>query len=78
MTTPWICAVCGATEDEAGVFIDVVCHHCGRPLCGEHAERLFDEAFGGFRAGQEALSDHCSACARAHHPRSRHWEGTPG
>jgi hypothetical protein len=73
--TAWACAACGAVEGEAGASVDFVCHHCGKPLCREHARLLFDQDFGGKRAGQEALSSHCSACARSHHSRSRLEEG---
>lgn len=35
------CAICGSEQN-----VNVVCHHCGRPLCEKHRQlRVNDKAF---------------------------------
>ena len=60
----WQCAVC-----YDGKNVDVVCHHCGKPLCdNEETCRAFivDEDF----AGEGVQAYHCPSCVREHHPRA--------
>lgn len=58
----WECGVCRASEEEDGVKIRAVCHHCGVPLCSADRLIIDDPAFGGDDA------EHCEACAERFHP----------
>lgn len=62
----WQCAVCYERED-----VNVVCHHCGRPLCAKKQDGIetcrllvVDDAF----AETDVRAYHCPGCARKHHP----------
>jgi len=58
----WRCAVCYSQDG-----VNVVCHHCGRPLCDDEKTCrviIKDEAF----AGGKVKAYHCPECARKHHP----------
>lgn len=52
----WKCGVCGEGN------IEVVCHHCGKPLCKDHLRVVRDKAFSSF-----AEAYHCEACKEEHH-----------
>ncbi|HET6289346.1 MAG TPA: hypothetical protein VFG15_21680 [Amycolatopsis sp.] len=80
----WECGDCNAREDEEkGVAVDAVCHHCGKPLCREHQVIVgIDEAFA---APPEVLpipgnrsAVHCDTCNRTHHVRATLLEGIHG
>lgn len=53
------CGICQTEED-----VDVVCHHCGMPLCAEHRIRWWDNAF-----HKRPLAAHCFNCLLANHIR---------
>lgn len=55
------CAECNASEEQDNVTIDYVCHHCGKPLCRNHAQALKDAAFAGPR-WKKPTAYHCTAC----------------
>lgn len=66
----WECAEC------IREVMTAVCHHCGKPLCEEHAVVVADDALAGYNSelfGRDrALGDHavhCGDCHRQHHPR---------
>jgi hypothetical protein len=62
----WKCAYCGAPGKAKWI---AVCHHCGRPVCERHRERITDDAFG---AGSSAsrMAIHCPDCRRCYHPQA--------
>ena len=63
----WEYAYCGEPEKKSEWI--PVCHHCGRPLCERHSQRITDDAFGsGSSASRMAI--HCSDCRREHHPQT--------
>jgi hypothetical protein len=40
------CGECGAVHGSRdSVTVEVVCHHCGKPLCNKHRMRIIDDAF---------------------------------
>jgi hypothetical protein len=68
----WECAECVRDSMTA------VCHHCGKPLCDEHAVIVADDALAEYDASVStramSLSDqavHCADCQRQHHMRSQ-------
>lgn len=62
----WRCAECGKAEEGKKFAIDAVCHHCGKPLCRTHQNRIGDDAFHGHE-GQSSRAVHCPQCRRRHH-----------
>jgi len=63
----WECAECHGREGEDRIWIDAVCHHCGKPLCRDDRVLIADAAFapGPGEAPQETV--HCKACKRRYH-----------
>jgi hypothetical protein len=68
----WECAECIREEMTA------VCHHCGKPLCEEHAVVVPDDALAEYDrtvfGRDRAVSDHavhCEDCQRQHHPKAQ-------
>lgn len=55
----------------------VVCHHCGKPLCTEHAYVLADDAFSDHKGPQSIHAAHCKDCRQAYHPRAVLGQRTP-
>lgn len=49
-------------DSDEEVVVEVVCHHCGKPLCQRHRKLNIDEGFS--RKGQERRPEsvHCGAC----------------
>jgi hypothetical protein len=66
----WECGECGAMEGSDGTKVQVVCHHCGKPLCQTHGMRIVDDAFSGGDAPTGRQAYHCDECKRANHPRA--------
>ncbi|WP_433261772.1 hypothetical protein ACQPZF_27730 [Actinosynnema sp. CS-041913] len=66
----WECAECHAREGAGQVFIDAVCHHCGKPLCRHDRVRIVDEAFAESDRHSAQLALHCKECKQRHHPRA--------
>jgi hypothetical protein len=72
----WECAECQSREGtpvpggarDATVKVDVVCHHCGKPLCEHDRFMLVDDAFD-LSAGSTPRAAHCKECRQRHHPR---------
>ncbi|MFC6087837.1 hypothetical protein [Saccharothrix lopnurensis] len=73
----WECAECQLGEGTpvpggapgVTVEIDVVCHHCGKPLCRNDRFVLVDDAFDA-SAGEDApRAAHCKECRQRYHPR---------
>jgi len=63
------CASCGSTES-----VDAVCHHCGKPVCGNRENCRFeiqDSAFGSMLVGSSVVAVHCRECWQAFHPGTR-------
>ncbi|MEW5988033.1 MAG: hypothetical protein AB1791_15480, partial [Chloroflexota bacterium] len=60
------CGRCGTT---AGV--EVVCHHCGRPLCRRHRIQAMDRTLknenGKNADGKKVSAYHCRECRRKYH-----------
>jgi hypothetical protein len=62
------CASCGSGEK-----VDAVCHHCGKPLCGDRDSCRFeiqDSAFGSAPASP-VVAVHCRECWQTFHPGTR-------
>jgi hypothetical protein len=62
------CANCGSTEN-----VDAVCHHCGKPLCGDLENcrcEIEDSAFGSTPVSP-VVAFHCRECWQVHHPGTR-------
>jgi hypothetical protein len=67
----WKCGQCDEVEgrqfpdsDEV-VKVDVVCHHCGKPLCQRHRRLRIDEGFSRKRwrrRERRPHSVHCTTC----------------
>ena len=55
----WECGECRATEGgkQEGVRVDVVCHHCGKPLCQKHRILIVDDAFDPSAASSKSPQD---------------------
>ena len=54
-------------EEEAPGRPILVCHHCGKPICAEHAwEVTRDEAFAG-TASEPVSAVHCAECRAKYH-----------
>jgi hypothetical protein len=64
----WKCGHCGEVdgrefpESDEIVKVDVVCHHCGKPLCQRHQRLRIDEGFSRRRRERRPQSVHCIAC----------------
>ena len=70
---PWECADCGEKEHR-NVKIPV-CHHCGKPVCEKHREKLTDDAFSyGPAPTQSRVAVHCLDCKKEFHPRATNLE----
>lgn len=63
----WECGECSRAEDD-DVRVSWVCHHCGKPLCGEHTLLLNDGAFSSPSHVLGMSAAHCHECRDAHHP----------
>jgi hypothetical protein len=68
----WECAECLRNQ------MTTVCHHCGKPLCGEHVVVIVDDALSGdegtVTTRAHTLSGrarHCADCQKQHHPRAQ-------
>lgn len=70
MALTWECSHCGKKEPEDGVVIDVVCHHCGRPLCSADRIAIHDEVFDYQSQPRAVMAFHCEQCKRRFHPYS--------
>jgi hypothetical protein len=71
MALTWECSHCGRKEPEDGVGIDVVCHHCGKPLCSNDRIALHDEVFESRSETRAvAVAFHCKECKKLFHPYS--------
>ncbi len=69
------CEECRKTEPEIKVV--AVCHHCGKPLCGDDAIGLRDPAFAA-KAGQSPpAAAHCPPCREQYHSRIKPAEEIP-
>ncbi|MEU5260487.1 hypothetical protein [Amycolatopsis sp. NPDC021455] len=86
----WECSDCSEREDDQdGVVIDAVCHHCGKPLCRKDQMVVaLDDAFAparltdvvppeGFGVAPAGFAVHCKSCLTAHHGRATLLEGLP-
>lgn len=76
---PWECGECGAVEGkdkvtvegkEVVVTVDVICHHCGKPLCQKHRIQIVDDAFSSDDKPVSREAYHCDECKKAYHPRA--------
>jgi hypothetical protein len=65
----WECAECNV-QDRKKNRIDGVCHHCGKPLCGDDQVLIPDDAFAALSGEASQAAVHCRACRRQHHPRA--------
>lgn len=65
MNVNYICSKCGG---ESQIW-SVACHHCGMPLCTQHAKSIIDDAFDG-NATEEVRAFHCESCLKKHHPKA--------
>ena len=67
MADRWKCGQCdevdGRTfrESDELVEVDVVCHHCGKPLCQRHRRFRVDDGFSRSRVPRPR-SAHCTSC----------------
>lgn len=61
----WECAECRAVESD-DVRVEVVCHHCGKPLCQDHRVAIADPAFHAERPDPR-IAYHCAACKKLYH-----------
>ncbi|MEV0675519.1 hypothetical protein AB0I60_03245 [Actinosynnema sp. NPDC050436] len=68
----WECAECHTREGADEVFVDAVCHHCGKPLCHHDRVSVVDDAFG---EEDRQVAVHCKECKQRHHPRATALEG---
>lgn len=59
----WECAECVRER------MSVVCHHCGKPLCEEHAVVVEDDALSDREGPVSDKAAHCEDCQKQHHPR---------
>jgi hypothetical protein len=67
----WKCADCNAVETgQYETAIDVVCHHCGKPLCAEDRIWIADDAFHAEPRTGLPVAAHCKGCRQANHPRA--------
>lgn len=63
-----VCGQCGTTAN-----VDVVCHHCGRPLCPRHRLYRKDGVFKKVddkkarQDGKRVSAYHCRECWRKYH-----------
>lgn len=64
----WECAECHAREGTDKVFVDAVCHHCGKLLCPHDRVLIPDEAFSQVSGPVERMAVHCKECRQRHHP----------
>ena len=72
----WECADCGAKEQQNHMIL--VCHHCGKPVCGKHREVITDSAFSADLtrpAGRAGV--HCMDCRKEYHRRESKLEQPP-
>jgi hypothetical protein len=67
----WECAECNVRETE-DVRIDVVCHHCGKLLCGRDRVSIIDDAFSKKDGFITRAAFHCRDCKKKYHP----WDAT--
>lgn len=58
----WECAECLREAMAA------VCHHCGKPLCKEHAVIVADDALSDHKGPLNDHAVHCEDCQKQHHP----------
>jgi len=61
----WQCAECNASGSDAKV--EVVCHHCGKPLCQNDRVELLDDAFSDEPGDVPRFAFHCRECRQRHH-----------
>jgi len=62
----WQCAECNARGADAKV--EVVCHHCGKPLCFTDRVEIPDDAFSDEPGPLGRFAFHCRECRQRHHP----------
>jgi hypothetical protein len=73
----WECAECNVPErsEDPVTKIEVVCHHCGKPLCRQDRIQVLDDAFSDEPGPVSRDAFHCRECRRAHHPRAAALDG---
>jgi len=65
----WECSDCGRKEKPESKI--TVCHHCGRPVCSVHHEKIDDGAFSAWSDQAAAnVAVHCLDCLQIFHPRA--------
>jgi DNA-directed RNA polymerase subunit RPC12/RpoP len=62
----WRCAECGDPETGKNQ-IDVVCHHCGKPLCKEDRTSSDGDVFSEVDRPIRNRAYHCHDCYQTHH-----------
>ncbi len=60
----WECADCRQKEMVA------ICHHCGKPVCGEHSSEITDDAFAASEPLRSRAAVHCQECRSKYHSRA--------
>jgi hypothetical protein len=65
----WTCAECRETEGNDKIFVNAVCHHCGKPLCGNDRFRILDEVFSEVEGKVSRMAVHCKTCKQKYHPK---------
>lgn len=65
-TTQLRCAECNKDAQ-------VICHHCGKPLCmdAECCISIDDPAFGDLSQNENVKAHHCVECLKLEHPQNR-------
>ena len=65
----WECADCGEKEKDKVKM--PVCHHCGKPVCQRHREKITDDAFALVaNTTTSPVAVHCLDCRRDFHVRA--------
>jgi len=64
----WKCGKCDAVEGKDDVKVDVICHHCGKPLCQAHRIQILDDAFSSVDGPLSQKAWHCDECKKKYHP----------
>jgi hypothetical protein len=74
----WECSDCGRKEQ--GESKITVCHHCGRPVCKLHQQKVVDDdAFSAWPDHTVTrVAVHCLDCWQAFHPAVDSEPGAPG
>jgi len=70
---PWKCGECGGVERDE-LKVEVLCHHCGKPLCLKHGILIRDDVFVTWETHHgDAFesANHCEECKKFYHPKAK-------